>query len=181
MWRRILSPTIVALSVAATSLSAQSTAAKIQSAMSAAPASIAAAATIVDWPDKAGKQVTLRAGTNGWTCMPSQSATKYTKRNAMCFDQNFGSMLMGLMGNKAPDVKGVGYSYMLSNETWESNTTPFAPAPTATNEWHHVGPHVMVVYPNAAMLTGLPTTPSKNGPYVMWPGTPYKHVMWPVK
>ncbi|MDQ6718377.1 MAG: hypothetical protein M3Z17_08545 [Gemmatimonadota bacterium] len=180
MRRKGILLTIVALGAATVTASAQSSAAKIRSAMSAAPASIGAAATVVDWPDKSGKQATLRAGTNGWTCMPSQAATKYIKVNAMCFDQNFGAMLMALMANKSPDVKGVGYSYMLSNETRESNTTPFAPAPTATNEWHHVGPHVMVVYPNGTMLAGLPTTPS-NGPYVMWSGTPYEHVMWPVK
>ena len=54
-------------------------------------------------------------------------------------------------------------------------------APTPTNEWHHLGPHVMVVYPDKAMLAGLPTKPSTNGPYVMWADTPYAHVMWPVK
>jgi hypothetical protein len=181
MWRKILSLTAVGIAVAAMTASAQSNAAKIKSALSAAPASISGKAAVVDWPDKDGKQATLRAGSNGWTCMPSQAATKYTKRNAMCFDQNFGGMLMALMGKTQPKVNGVGYSYMLSNETWESNTTPFAPAPTAANQSHHVGPHVMVYYPTAMMLAGLPTTPTTNGPYVMWPSTPYAHVMWPVK
>ena len=181
MLRRVISAAAIACALVSASAFAQSKTARINSAMSAAPANIAAKATIVDWPDKTGKQETLRAGSNGWTCMPSQPATKYTKRNAMCFDQNFGGMLMALMGNTPPKVGGVGYSYMLSNETWESNTTPFAPAPTATNEWHHVGPHVMVFYPNSAMLAGLPTKPTTNGPYVMWPSTPYAHVMWPVR
>jgi hypothetical protein len=181
MWRKAISFAATASVVVSASAFAQSKAAKINSAMSAAPASIAGNATIMDWPDKAGKQATLRAGSNGWTCMPSQAKTKYTRRNAMCFDQNFGGMLMALMGKTQPKVNGVGYSYMLSNETWESNTIPFAPTPTATNEWHHVGPHVMVYYPNSAMMAGLPTTPTTNGPYVMWAATPYAHVMWPVK
>lgn len=178
---RIITVTAIGFAASSLTASAQSTAAKIQSAMGAAPASIASNATIVDWPDKNGKQATLRAGSNGWTCMPSQPTTKYTKRNAMCFDANFGGMLTALMGNKKPAVNGVGYSYMLNNETWESNTVPFDPAPTATNQWHHVGPHVMVYYPNSAMLAGLPTKPSTTGPYVMWAGSPYAHVMWPVK
>jgi hypothetical protein len=56
-----------------------------------------------------------------------------------------------------------------------------AKAPTANNQWHHVGSHVMIAYPDAKMLEGIPTTPSKNGAYVMWAGTPYAHVMFPVK
>ncbi len=169
------------LSAFAAGASAQSKAAKIQSAISAAPKSIAANAAVIDWPGKNGKQELLRAGTNGWTCMPSEAPTKYITRNAICFDANFGDMLGALLTNKPPKVQRVGYSYMLSNDTWESNTTPMAPAPTPTNEWHHVGPHVMVVYPDKAMLAGLPVKPSMTGPYVMWPTTAYAHVMWPVK
>ena len=45
-------------------------AAKIASAMSAAPPAIARNATIMDWPDSAGRMATLRPGTNGWTCCP---------------------------------------------------------------------------------------------------------------
>ena len=181
MWRKALSLAAAATVTVSAAALAQSSAAKIRSATGAAPTTISGKATVVDWPDKSGKQATLRAGSNGWTCMPSQPATKYVKHNAMCFDQNFGGMLMALMGKTAPKVTGVGYSYMLSNETWESNTIPFDPKPTPTNEWHHVGPHVMVYYPNSAMLAGLPTKPTTNGPYVMWPDTKYAHVMWAVK
>jgi hypothetical protein len=39
----------------------------------------------------------------------------------------------------------------------------------------------MVVYPDKTALAELPVMPSSNGPYVMWAGTPYAHVMWPVK
>src|SRR5688572_10386175 len=43
---------------------------KIQNAMSAAPASIAQDATILDWPAEAGGEfVELRSGSNGWTCL----------------------------------------------------------------------------------------------------------------
>ena len=45
--------------------------AKIESAMSAAPPSIAAAATIMDWPaEEGGASTTLRKGSNDWTCFP---------------------------------------------------------------------------------------------------------------
>lgn len=163
------------------SLLAQSKAAKIASALSAAPKSIAANATVVEM-GKDGKLVTLREGSNGWTCLPSDPKSKYIVNTAMCADQNFFMFLGDMMGGKpAPGIKQVAYSYMLSADDWESNTDAKAKAPTPDNQWHHVGPHVMIAYPDAKMLEGLPTRPSKNGAYVMWPGTPYAHVMFPVK
>src|SRR5436190_18234896 len=45
---------------------------KIKNAMSAAPATIAQHATIMDWPATPNGQMRqLRAGTNGWVCYPS--------------------------------------------------------------------------------------------------------------
>ena len=38
----------------------------------------------------------------------------------------------------------------------------------------------MIIVPDEALLAGLPTTPVKDGPYVMWSGTPYAHIMIPV-
>ena len=90
-------------------------------------------------------------------------------------------MLKAMFAGRPPALKGVGYAYMLSNETWESNTDFRSMAPTADNQWHHVGSHVMVVYPDKAALAGLSVTPVPSGPYVMWASTPYAHVMWPVR
>ena len=172
--------TLAALVIPAAS-SAQSAEARIANALAAAPPSIGRNAAVMDWPDKNGKMATLREGSNGWTCLPSEPKSKYIKNDAFCGDANFMDLMGALMANKPPVLKGVGYSYMLTTDDWESNTVPMAKAPTADNQWHHLGPHVMVVYPNTAMLAGLPTRPSKMGPYVMWSGTPYAHVMWPVK
>jgi hypothetical protein len=38
----------------------------------------------------------------------------------------------------------------------------------------------MIIVPDNALLAGLPTDPENGGPYVMWKGTPYAHVMVPV-
>jgi hypothetical protein len=35
----------------------------------------------------------------------------------------------------------------------------------------------MIIYPDPATLTEIPTEPTDGGPYVMWPGTPFAHVM----
>jgi hypothetical protein len=156
-------------------------AAGIASAMAAAPPSISGQATIVAWPDSSGRMATLRSGTNGWTCLPSQAKSNYITDNAICADANFLELLSAMFAQRAPALKGVGYAYMLSNETWESNTSPASMTPTSDNQWHHVGSHVMVAYPDRRALAGLPTEPSTSGPYVMWASTPYAHVMWPVK
>ncbi len=183
MWRRIFSTLVVAGLVlgAVSTTSAQSKAAKIAQATAAAPASIGKNATVMDWPDKDGKMATLREGSNGWKCLPSEPVTKYRKNDAMCIDSNFGDLISALVSKQPPALKGIGYAYMLGTDEWLSNTDPAGAAPTADNEWHHVRSHVMVVYPDKALLAGLPTRPSLNGPYVMWADTPYAHVMWPVK
>jgi hypothetical protein len=183
MWRRVFSSLVVVaviLGLAATA-GAQSKATKIATAMAAAPASIGKNATIKDWPDKSGNMALLREGSNGWTCLPSHPATRILTNDAMCMDANFGDLIGAMMGNKPPALKGVGYSYMLTANDWESNTDPMGQKETPDNQWHHVHPHVMVAYPDKAMLAGIPTHPSLNGPYVMWADTPYAHVMWPVK
>lgn len=184
MSRKLLVGALAATMLAALSPTvsfAQSKAAKIASALSAAPASIAAHATVMDLPGKDGKSAMLREGSNGWTCMPSHPKTKYIQNDAMCVDQTWMSFVGAMMSNKPPAVKQVGYSYMLSANDWESNTDMTSMAPTADNQWHHVGSHVMIVYPDAKLLEGIPTRPSTNGAYVMWAGSPYAHVMFPVK
>jgi hypothetical protein len=160
-------------------VAAQSKAAKIANALAAAPASVSKDATVMDW--SSGKSVELRHGTNGWVCIPSEPKSKYITNDPMCLDQNFMSLIGAMMAKQPPALKGVGYAYMLTTDDWESNAAASDKGPTATNGWHHVGSHVMVAYPDKSALAGLPTTPSKTGPYVMWPDTPYAHVMWPVK
>jgi len=181
MWRKVLSLVGVASGAIALDASAQSSAAKIRSAMGAAPRSIAANATVKDWPDKSGKMAVLREGSNGWVCLPSQQKTKYLKNDAMCLDGQWQEWMAAMMEKRNPKITHTGYAYMLTSDEWGSNTDPFGAAdPTPDNQWHHWGPTVMVVYPNASMLAGIPTKPSTNGPYVMMAGTPLAHVMLPV-
>ena len=52
------------------------------------------------------------------------------------------------------------------------------------NNWVVTGPHVMIVGAEArSMLEGYPreATADPSKPYVMWPGTPYEHLMLPVE
>lgn len=151
-----------------------SDAAYIAKAMSAAPAAIAQGATIV-MPQKDGTMRTLRQGTNQFTCMVAGE-------DPMCADKAGMDFVGALVGHKTPP-EAVGFIYMLAGDHGTSNTDPYATAKTATNHWVQTGPHVMIVGASVKSMTGYPRTadadPTK--PYVMWPGTPYEHLMIPVK
>ena len=150
----------------------------IASAESAAPASIAHDASVVT-VDASGGLKELRKGTNGWTCMPDSPTTPGP--DPMCMDANAMKWAAAWMGHKTPPANTVGVMYMLEGGTDASNTDPYAKAPTATNNWVKTGPHVMIVGSND-ILAGHPSgaTPDTTVPYVMWPGTPYAHLMVPI-
>ena len=124
----------------------------------------------------------LRNGTNGWTCMPSspEEFGGASVADPMCLDKPFMQWAGAWMAKKDPQVSGVGIAYMLRGDKGASNTDPFATGPTATNQWIVSPPHVMVVVANPAQLEGISTDPKNGGPWVMWKGTPYAHIMVPV-
>ena len=159
---------------------ASSREAKIANALTAAPEEITRNATVKDWPAKEGEGLgLLRQGTNGWVCLPNDPATP--GNDPMCMDGTFHDAVVAFFTGQTPKVTRVGYAYMLTSDAEGSNTDPRAESATPTNQWHHAGPHVMVLYPDAKLLEGLPTKPSAFGPYVMFPGTPVAHVMLPVQ
>jgi hypothetical protein len=59
----------------------------------------------------------------------------------------------------------------------------YADKETPGNNWIKTGAHVMIVGSGAKMLDGYPRDPKGDAtkPYVMWPGTPYEHLMLPVR
>ncbi len=157
---------------------------KIKNAMSAAPDSVASAATIMDWPaTEGGKPVQLRAGKNGWVCYPSTpAATGAVGQDPMCLDSEFQKWAGAWMTKKSPKLTGVGVAYMLQGDRGASVTDPFAMTAAANaKDWVVAGPHIMVTTPNTAALNSLPGVPTGGIPWVMWKGTPYAHIMVPVK
>lgn len=154
-------------------------AAMIKSAEAAAPIGLSSKAAIYAMDDK-GQMRTLREGSNGWWCMPDSPATPGP--DPMCGDANSMEWAMAWIGKKDPPKGKVGFMYMLEGGTDASNTDPYASAPADGNNWIKTGPHVMVV--NAmGMMAGYPESPTPDTaqPYVMWAGTPYAHLMLPVK
>lgn len=159
----------------------QSTKAKIANAVSAAPRSISANAAVMDWPATEGAEMrTLRAGTNGWTCLPDFRSTK--GNDPMCVDDQWMGFMSAMMTKAAPKIARTGIGYMMapSSGAYGSNTDPFASKATADNEWGFDPPHVMLLVTDPRALEGIPTTRQSGGPWVMWRGTPYAHIMVPV-
>jgi hypothetical protein len=153
---------------------------QIRSAMQAAPARVGADATIVAAnPD--GSMRTLRKGSNGFTCMADSPSTPGP--DPMCMDQAALGWVGAMIGHKTPPTGKFGLMYMLSGGTDASNTDPYATSPKAGNHWIKTGPHVMLVGADPSFYAQYPSKadPDTSAPYVMWPGTPYQHLMVPVK
>ena len=153
---------------------------KIKNAMAAGPASISSKATILDWPASEGaKPAVLRQGSNGWACYPDFPGTK--GNDPMCLDDSWQAWMDGYMAKQPPKITHAGVGYMMApGGAWGSNTDPYAEKETPDNDWGYDPPHVMMVVANADALKGLPTDRKSGGPWVMWSGTPYAHIMAPV-
>lgn len=152
----------------------------IASAMAAAPPSVSKGATIVAM-EAEGKMRTLRAGTNGFTCMPDNPATPGP--DPMCMDKNAMDWVHAWIGHTPPPPGKIGFMYMLAGGTDASNTDPYATKPEPGNHWIKTGAHVMVVGADASFYDMYPKSadPDTSVPYVMFAGTPYQHLMAPVK
>lgn len=147
--------------------------AKIARAMEAAPAAVAEQATIIDVDG-----TVLRPGTNDWKCFPAAGPGS---THPMCNDEVWMS-LMDAYGNKA-DFKTdkAGISYMLAGDDNVNNADPFDTVPDPGEVWVQEGPHLMIIVPDPEVaLAGLSDDPDNGGPYVMWKGTTYAHIMVPV-
>jgi hypothetical protein len=154
----------------------------IADALSAGPDAITEHATVLAWPTEEGGDFrVLREGNNGWWCIASTpGAAEVGLQDPSCDDETWLEFERAFLEGRDPAIDRVGIAYMLSGDAGLSNTDPFATEPTDDNEWHVSGPHIMVVVPDAAMLDGFPTDPQSGGPYVMFAGTPYAHIMVPV-
>jgi len=151
---------------------------KIQNAMSAAPAAIARAAAVMDYPGADGKMAVLRVGTNGWTCMADDPATP--GNDPICGDSASFAWYGQYLQHKPPRLPTVALAYMLQGASDASNTDPYKTKPDSGEGWVVTGPHLMIFVPDPKVLRGMPTDWKSGGPYVMWAGTPYAHLMVPV-
>jgi hypothetical protein len=169
----IVSAAVAVLVTASTVPSAeQSKEEKITRAGQAAPESISKKATIVDVDG-----TVLRKGSNGWTCLP---ATGPGSTHPSCNDEVW-MRAMEAMSRKADfRTDRIGISYMLAGDDNVNNKDPYDTKQDPGEVWVQEGPHLMIIVPNPKMLEGISDDPDNGGPYLMWNGTPYTHVMVPV-
>lgn len=153
---------------------------KIEEAMSAAPPSISKNATILDNPTAPeSEKVVLRKGTNEWTCFPDNP--NMPGKNPRCFDKQAMEFFSAVHDKRIPNITRTGFAYFLQGGGSRSNANPWDTSPTSDNEWmEHQVPHIVLITPDKAILDSLPTKMDNGGPWVMWEGTPYAHIMIPV-
>lgn len=153
---------------------------KIQEALSAAPDSVAKNATVLDYPEKEGADpAELQKGTNDWSCFPDYPGSP--GKDPMCVDKQGMVWLKGYISQKPPNLTQAGLAYMLEGGSDASNTDPFAQKPTEGDDWITSPPHTMVFPVGKLDQSVYSTDPKNGGPWIMWAGTPYEHLMIPVK
>lgn len=156
---------------------AKSDTALIAEALSAAPAAVSRQAKVVAF-DEQGQQRTLREGSGEFTCFPDNPATPGS--DPMCFDRHGLAWAEAWMTKGAPPAGPVGVAYMLRGSWAASNADPHASTPSSGSRWVETGPALMILNVRG-QVAGYPREPADPGrPFVMWPGTPYEHLMVPV-
>jgi len=149
-------------------------AAEFARAESAGPSSLSKNATILD-----AEGNVRRKGTNGWTCMPDNPNTP--GKDPMCMNEPWINFKDALKNKKNPTYTQVGIAYMLQGDSPVSNTDPYAKERKPGDDWvEGVGAHIMVLIPDLAALKNVSTDSKNGGPWVMWPDTPYAHLMIPI-
>ena len=140
---------------------------KIANALSAAPELITAAATVADLDG-----TVLRAGTNGFTCMPDDPAIP--GNGPICLDAGWQAFIKAWMNQEEPPVPETpAFIYALQGGWPTSNVDPYATGPTEDNEWLGLtDPHIAVLVPDPSMLEGVSPDPLNGGPWIMWGDTP---------
>ena len=152
----------------------------------AAPAYIAEDATVLG-PDMS----VLREGSNGWTCLPVNPRGQSDPENGwvdaheampLCGDTEVFKWISAYLSDETPVMDKDGYAWMLHGDMGEDNTTPktLTKEESAEGQWIESGPHLMRMPADPSTLDGMTTDFTTGAPYVMFAGTVYAHVMYPM-
>jgi hypothetical protein len=138
----------------------KSDAEKIASAMQAGPKFVTQNATVVDWPSSPGGEFrVLRAGPNGWTCLPGLPGSAHDEPG--CFDQVFLLFIKDSIAGRTPNVQRVGISYMYGG-FWVPNKSHGM----GSDDEFHVGPHIMIIGLDQKIMQTLNHDGSNGEAYV---------------
>jgi len=153
----------------------------------AAPSYIAKDATVLN-----EKMEMLREGTNGWTCLPVNPRGMSDSENGwkdaheampLCGDAEVFKWISAYLSDEVPDMDYDGYAWMLHGDMGEDNSTPKIMSKDDAKEGHWIesGPHLMRMPKDPSSLDGMTTDFNSGAPYVMFSGTPYAHIMYPLQ
>ena len=138
------------------------------------------------------KMEMLREGTNGWTCLPVNPRGMSDPENGwkdaheampLCGDAEVFKWISAYLSDEIPDMDYDGYAWMLHGDMGEDNSTPKVMSKDDAKEGHWIesGPHLMRMPKDPSSLDGMTTDFNSGAPYVMFSGTPYAHVMYPIQ
>ena len=146
----------------------------IEIAMSAAPSNVSDKATIMS-----SDGLILKEGSNAWTCIPGTPPNDNVA--PMCVDKAWQKWLQAYISQSPYDSESesFGLSYMLLGDIPVDNDDP-SNQDKSKGTWVAEGPHLMMLLPES-LMSNLPTDPYAGGPYVMWKGSDYVHVMVPLE
>ena len=146
----------------------------IQEAEAGGPPRIASAAAIARL-EPGGKVVPVREGSNGFTCtiMPDGSNAPF------CGDEGGFAWLVAAMSKQPkPPTTSPGIAYMAKGGAhFETAKGEIVMERSADTKDVREPPHWMLLWPLDPAATGIPTHPNAGGSYIMFPGTPYAHLM----
>ena len=178
-----LSMVFLAFSLSAGYEKGNSKAWEIKAYSSAAPAYIGEDATIIGASGKV-----LRQGTNGWRCepfmpMPEGGFKSAHETAAACSDKNAVAWANAYKANKTPELEADGWIWMLHGDLGVDNFTPYTDGQKNAGHKHFIesGAHMMLMPKDPKSLDGQSTDYTNGGPYVMFKGTPYVHLMIPLE
>ncbi len=136
---------------------------KVANAQSAMPAFMADTATVWDWEtDAEGAFVVLKEGDGIWTCFPDRPQTP--SNDPMCHDPVFLEWMLANATGRPAQIETAGLSYMLQGGSAFTQDSPFVAGPFESDDWYYMGPHVMVVLPDASDWASVNTDTSTGHP-----------------
>jgi hypothetical protein len=145
----------------------------IKAAEAGAPERISAQATVARMEPN-GKTTVVRPGTNGFTCglFPDESHAP------ICADPNGWRWFVAAMSQQPKPPAPGGVAYMAKGGLhYETADGRIVMRPGAGTKSVKEPPHWMLLTPLDSATTGIPTRPNAGGSYIMFPGTPYAHLM----
>jgi hypothetical protein len=147
----------------------------------AAPEGVSSEATVVSWAAGAGSEpLVLRTGTNGWTCFPASPATPAD--DPTCGNEAWSRWFEAWASNTVPDLHAIGFSYWLRPSSAASNDDPSLLAPEPGQDWIPHPPELSVHFPDELLpMAVFSSDQGTGGPWIMFAGTPYSHLMIPIR